>query len=188
MTRTPIRAARPNSRPKATKTPPPASPVRRKAEPRAEPGRVTLAVVTGAHGVGGEVKVKLFTDDLAPYRSFNAGALTLAGLRGNIARFAEVADRTAAEALRGTALTVARAELPPLAEGEYYHADLINLPVVTPDDAPVGRVVAVENFGAGDVIEVERTDGRTFMAPMRPEAVPDWTPERLVLAPEFVQD
>lgn len=144
-------------------------------------------MVTGAHGVGGDVKLKLFTDDLAPYRAFNGGALTLAALRGNIARFAEVPDRTAAEALRGTALTVARAELPPLDEGEYYHADLIGLPVHTPDGAPVGRVVAVENFGAGDVIEIERDSGKTFMAPLRPEAVPHWNADRLVLDPAYVE-
>lgn len=188
MTTPRTRGGRPRSRPKAGTPPRPASPVRPKAEPRADPGRVTLAVVTGAHGVGGEVKLKLFTDDLSRYRAFNAGALTLTGLRGNIARFAEVPDRSAAEALRGIALTVARTELPPLAEGEYYHADLIDLPVVAPDGAAVGRVVAVENFGAGDVIEVERPDGRTFMAPMRPEAVPDWNADRLLLAPEFAQD
>lgn len=156
------------------------------ARPPAEPGKVVLAVVTGAHGVGGEVKLKLFTDDLSPYRAFNGGTLTLASVRANIARFAEVADRTAAEALRGTALTVVRAELPPLGEGEYYHADLIGLPVVTPDGGAVGQVAAVENFGAGDVIEVERPDGRTFMAPLRADAVPEWDAERLVIAPEFV--
>lgn len=147
---------------------------------------MTLAVVTGAHGIGGEVKLKLFTDDLSPYRAFNHGALTLASLRGNIARFAEVADRTAAEALRGTALTVARATLPPLGEGEYYHADLIGLPVRLPDGTRIGQVVAVENFGAGDVIDVERADGRQFMAPMRPDAVPEWNSERLILDPAFI--
>lgn len=131
------------------------------------------------------MKLRLFTDDLASYAVFNGGALTLRGLRGNIARLAEVADRTAAEALRGTALTVARAELPPLAEGEYYHADLIGLPVITPDGEAVGRVVSVENFGAGDVIEVERPDGRRFMVPLNPEAVPDWNRERLLLADAF---
>ena len=142
--------------------------------------------MVGAHGVGGEVKLKLFTDDLSPYRVFNAGALTLRSVRGPIARFAEVVDRSAAEALRGTALTVARAELPPLGKGEYYHADLIGLPAVTPDGVAVGQVIAVENFGAGDVIEIERPDGKTFMAPLRPDAVPEWTAERLVIAPDFV--
>jgi len=147
---------------------------------------VTLAVVAGAHGVGGAVKLKLFTDDIGPYRTFNGGALNCTSIRGNIANFREVPDRTAAEALRGTMLTVPRAELPPLGEGEYYHADLIGLPVVTPDGAPAGRVVAVENFGAGDVVEVKRPDGRLVMLPMTPAAVPEWSPERLVADPAYL--
>ena len=103
---------------------------------------VTLAVVIGAHGVTGEVRLKFFTGDLTPYRSFNDGALTLKSLRGQIARFAEVADRNAAEALRGTALTVPRSLLPPLGEGEYYHADLVDLPCLV-DGAEIGRVFAI---------------------------------------------
>jgi 16S rRNA processing protein RimM len=130
---------------------------------------VTLAVVTGAHGVTGEVRLKLFTDDLAAYRSFNGGTLTLKSIRdgsnGAIARFAEVADRNAAEGLRGTELTVPRSALPPLAEGEYYHVDLIGLPVATDAGTAVGTVAAVENFGAGDILEIEQPDGRRFMVP-----------------------
>jgi 16S rRNA processing protein RimM len=167
---------------------PTSAPAPRAAEPGPRgPGTVVLAAVAGAHGVGGEVKLKLFSDNLAAFRSFNDGALTLVSLRGDgIARFAEVADRTAAERLRGTVLTVPRDALPPLGEGEYYHADLLGLPVVTPEGERVGMVVEVENFGAGDLIEVERPDGRRFMAPMRPEAVPDWSAERLILAPAFI--
>lgn len=135
---------------------------------------VVLAAVTGAHGVGGEVKLKLFTEDLAPYRRFNGGALTLLTLRGNIARFEGVTDRNAAERLRGTQLTVDRAELPPLEDGEYYHSDLVGLPAVSVSGEELGRVVAVENFGAGDILEIERTNGRRFMVPMRADAVPEW--------------
>ena len=141
---------------------------------------VTLAAIAGAHGVGGEVKLKFFTGDLSGNKSFNDGALTLQTLRGNIARFAEVLDRTAAERLRGTALTVPRDTLPPLGEGEYYHADLIGLPAVSTDGAALGHVVAVENFGAGDVIEIERSDKKRFMVPMHPDAVPEWG-ERVVI-------
>ena len=176
-------ADRPRRRPKEATTPPPPT----TARPRPEPGQVVLAVVTGAHGVGGEVKLKLFTDDLTPYRTFNDGALTITSLRGQIARFAEVADRTAAEALRGAALTVARSALPPLPAGEFYHADLIGLSVRLPDGSEVGHVVAVENFGAGDLIEVERRDGKRWMAPLRPEAVSDWNEDRLILHPDFLQ-
>uniref|UniRef100_UPI001575EF5A ribosome maturation factor RimM n=1 Tax=Sphingomonas bacterium TaxID=1895847 RepID=UPI001575EF5A len=100
--------------------------------------------------------------------------------------FAEIGDRAAAEAMRGTALTIARDALPPLEEGEYYHADLIGLPCVTRSGEAIGAVVAVENFGAGDVIEIERADGKRFMVPMRPEAVPEWSAERLVVDEAFV--
>ena len=121
---------------------------------------------------------------MSSYKSFNDGALTLKTLRGNIARFAEVPDRTAAERLRGTTLTVPRDTLPPLGEGEYYHADLIGLPAVSTDGAALGHVVAVENFGAGDVIEIERPDKKRFMVPMRPDAVPEWG-ERVVVDAAF---
>ena len=150
---------------------------------------VTLAVVVGAHGIGGEVRLKVFADDIAPFTRFNDGALTAKSMRtgtnGTIVRFAEILDRTAAEALRGTELTVPRGALPPLAEGEYYHADLIGLPVVSTDGEPLGVVAEVANFGAGDVIEIERPDGRRFMVAMRPEAVPDWNDDRLVVDAAF---
>ena len=144
-----------------------------------------LAAITGAHGIGGEVRLKVFADDLSAFTVFNGGTLTMTALRGTIARFAEVPDRTAADALRGPALTVPRDALPPLDEGEYYHADLIGLAVVTTEGEPIGRVVLVENFGAGDVIEIERNTGGRFMAPM--SAVPEWDRERLVLQSEFVE-
>ncbi|MBS0479943.1 MAG: 16S rRNA processing protein RimM [Proteobacteria bacterium] len=150
---------------------------------------VTLAVVIGAHGVAGEVRLKVFADDLTPFKSFNDGALTLKSLRptpqGAIARFAEVADRNAAEALRGAELTVPRTALPPLAQGEYYHADLVGLAAVSDAGESLGRVVLVENFGASDVLEIERPDGKRFMVPMRPEAVPEWDSERLIVTADF---
>jgi 16S rRNA processing protein RimM len=152
---------------------------------------VTLAVVVGAHGVTGEVRLKVFADDLCVHKVFNAGALTLKSVRegpnGAIARFAEVADRNAAEALRGTELTVPRSALPPLGDGEYYHVDLIGLAAVSDAGEPLGYVRAVENFGAGDVVEIERPSGKTFMVPMRPEAIPEWGDEQLVVAAAFVE-
>jgi 16S rRNA processing protein RimM len=147
---------------------------------------VTLAVVTGAHAVAGEVRLKLFTADLSGYRSFNGGSLTLKSYRNGIARFAEVQDRNAAERLRGTALTVLRSELPPLEEGEYYHADLLGLPCISTTGEALGIVVAIDDFGAGDVIEVERPDTKRFMVPMRPDAVPDWNDDRLVVDEAFI--
>lgn len=153
---------------------------------------VTLAAVTGAHGVTGEVRLKLFGEGVAAlkrYRAFNddgkGSGLTVSKLKedgkgGAIARFAEVTDRTAAEKLRGTALTVPRSQMPPLAEGEYYHADLIGLAAVSTTGEALGVCVNVENFGAGDVLEIERPaedgkPGKRFMVPMREEAVPEWS-------------
>lgn len=150
---------------------------------------VTLAAVAGAHGVGGEVRLKLFTDDLTPYRTLDAGdrVFTLLTVRpgpnGAVARFAEVADRTAAEALRGTLLTVPRAALPPLEPGEYYHADLIGLPCLAGNEE-IGRCVAVENFGAGDIVEIEAAGGARFMAPVASAVTVE--PDRLLIDPDFV--
>lgn len=157
---------------------------------------VAMAAVSGAHGIAGEVRLKLFGDSvsgLKRHKAFNSGALTLSALRddgkgGAIARFAEVADRNAAESLRGTLLTVPRSALPPLGPGEYYHADLIGLPAVADDGTALGTVIAVDNFGAGDVIEVRRADGKTVMVPMRAEAVPEWNDERLVITAAWVAD
>ena len=156
---------------------------------------VTLAAIAGAHGVTGEVRLKLFGEGVATlkrHKAFNDGALTLKSLRddgkgGAIARFAEIADRTAAEALRGTLLTVPRSALPPLEEGEYYHADLLGLAAVSDTGEPLGTVVAVENYGAGDILEIERPDGKRFMVPMTEAAVPEWNAERAVVSSAFTE-
>lgn len=156
---------------------------------------VTLAVVIGAHGVAGEARLKLFgegLESLKAHKTFNGGALTLSKIRsdnkgGAIARFAEVADRSAAEKLRGTTLTVPRAVLPPLEEGEYYHADLIGLPAVTDAGEPVGTIVAVENYGATDLVEIEKPNGKRFLVPLIEAAVPEWNDERLVVSRDFAE-
>lgn len=162
---------------------------------------VTLAAVTGAHGVTGEVRLKLFGEGVAAlkrYRAFNDSALTVEKLRddgkgGAVARFAEVTDRNGAEALRGTALTVPRSTLPPLEDGEYYHADLLGLPAISTTGEALGTCIAIDNFGAGDVLEIERPPedgkrGKRFMVPMRLEAVPEWDGERLVIDAAYTVD
>lgn len=156
---------------------------------------VTLAAITGAHGVAGEVRLKLFgegVEALGRYKSFNDGALTLTRLRadgkgGAIARFAEVSGRTAAEKLRGNVLTVPRSALPPLGEGEYYHSDLVGLPVVTDVVEPVGTISAILNYGAGDLLEIEKPDGKSFLVPMTRDAVPEWNAERLVISADYAE-
>ena len=157
--------------------------------------RVTLAAVAGAHGITGEVRLKLFAesiDSLRRHKAFDAAgrALTLAAIRpdkiGAVARFAEITDRNAAEALRGTVLTVDRAELPPLAEGEFYVADLLGAVCVDTAGVALGTVGAVENYGASDILEIIRPDGRTFMVPITPEAVPDLGPP-VVIDPAYAE-
>lgn len=156
---------------------------------------VTLAAITGAHGVTGEVRLKLFGEGVAAlkrYRAFCDSKLTVTSLRddskgGAIARFAEVTDRTAAEKLRGTALTVPRSTLPPLAEGEYYHADLLGLPAVSTTGEALGECIAIDNFGAGDVLEIRKPDGKRFMVPMKVDAVPEWDDARIVIEAGWVE-
>ena len=156
--------------------------------------QVTLAAIAGAHGIGGEVRLKLFAqsvESIARHKAVMAGnrPLTLVSLKGGsgapIARFAEITDRNGAEALRGTLLTIPRSALPPLAEGEYYHADLIGLPCESAEGERVGTVVAVENFGAGDILEIERSDGVRAMVPFR-AGIADLADGRIVVDPLFL--
>ena len=156
--------------------------------------KIALAAVAGAHGVKGEVRLKLFgegVESLSRHKDVYVGGAqrrliaVRAGGKAAVAKFAGVDDRSAAEALRGTLVEIDRAALPPLADGEYYHADLIGLAAVSDAGEALGRVVLVENFGAGDVLEIERPDGKRFMIPMRPEAVPEWDAERLVVTADY---
>ena len=156
--------------------------------------RVALAAVAGAHGVRGELRLKLFADSvesLARHPRLFVGGRELAlrdikdGGKTAIARFEGISDRPAAEALRGELVEIGRDALPPLAEGEYYHADLIGLPCVDEAGEPLGAVAAVENFGAGDLIEVERPDGKRSLIPFR-EPIARLERERIILDPEFL--
>lgn len=156
--------------------------------------RIALAAVAGAHGIKGEVRLKLFAGDVGNLRHARRlfvgdverrlVSLNSAG-KTPIARFDGVADRSAAEALRGSLVEVDRADLPPLEDGEYYFADLIGLPCVDSEGDPVGTVAAVENFGAGDLLEVESADGRKSLIPFKP-GIADLESGRVVLDREFL--
>lgn len=155
---------------------------------------VVLAAIAGAHGVRGEVRLKLFAESLESLSRHEAvlvgeRELTLTSVKASggaaVARFAEITDRGAAEALRGQLVAVPRAALPPLEEGEYYHSDLIGLPCESPEREPLGTVVAIENYGAGDILEVERPDGRRFMVPFR-DGIADLLADRIVIDPMFL--
>jgi 16S rRNA processing protein RimM len=102
-----------------------------------------------------------------------------------VARLEGVEDRSAAEALRGTLVEVDRSALPPLEEGEYYHADLLGLSAVDREGRSAGTVVAVENFGAGDLLEIEDAGGKRSLIPFK-EGIADLEEGRVVLDPEFL--
>ena len=152
------------------------------------------AAVAGAHGVKGELRLKLFADSvesLARHSRLYVGGRQLAlrhvqdGGKTAIARFEGIADRSAAEALRGQLVEIDRDALPPLEEGEYYHADLIGLSCVDEAGALLGSVVSVENFGAGDLLEVERANGQRSLIPFR-DPIARQDGQRIILDPEYL--
>ena len=156
--------------------------------------RVALAAVAGAHGVKGELRLKLFADSiesLARHSRLHVGGRELAlrdikeGGKSAIARFEGISDRTAAEGLRGSLVEIERDALPALEEGEYYHADLVGVACVDEGGAMLGTVVTLENFGAGDLLEVERPDGKRSLIPFR-EPIARLEGEHIVLDPEFL--
>ena len=156
--------------------------------------RIALAAVAGAHGVKGELRLKLFSDSaesLTRHETLFVGGveMRLLSIRDSgktaVARFERVGDRSAAEALRGSLVEVDRSALPPLEEGEYYHADLIGLPAVDQQGEPVGTVSAVENYGAGDLLEIEAPDGRRSLIPVR-DGIADLIDGRIVLDRAFL--
>lgn len=143
---------------------------------------VCVGAIAGAFGVAGEARVKSFCADpqaIADYgpvvtedgRSFTL-TLTRAVKDGFAARLSGVATREAAEALKGTRLHVPRERLPDPGPDEFYHADLIGLAVHDTGGAPVGRVHAVHDFGAGDLIEVLSAEGKSLMLPFTAAVVP----------------
>lgn len=155
--------------------------------------RIALAAVAGAHGVKGEVRLKLFSDSvesLSRHETLFVGGAErrlLAVREGKmaVARFEGVDDRSAAEALRGSLVEVDRSALPALEEGEYYHVDLIGLPAVDGQGTAVGTVAAVENYGAGDLLEIESSSGKRSLIPFK-AGVADLANGRIVLDPEFL--
>lgn len=156
--------------------------------------RIALAAVAGAHGIKGEVRLKLFGDSvesLSRQKKLYVGGAEqrLLSVRDGgktaVARFEGVADRAAAEALRGTLVEIDRSALPPLEDGEYYHGDLIGLPARDRDGNPVGTIVSVENYGAGDLLEIETESGKRSLIPFKP-GIADLEDGRVTLDPDFL--
>jgi 16S rRNA processing protein RimM len=144
---------------------------------------VLVGRIGAAHGIRGEVRVKAFTDpavaiaDYGPLTLRDGRRLTVARLRDQgtmlIVAFREVTDRNAAETLNGLDLHVPRSALPePEDEETFYHTDLIGLAVVDGSGTELGRIVAVPDFGAGDLLEVRREGRPSFYVPFTRAFVP----------------
>lgn len=146
---------------------------------------ILLGHISTAQGIRGEVVVKSYTDDPADIASYGpltdkTGAMVYelsvvrVDKKGVIARVKGIADRTAAETLRGTELYIPRDRLPEPADDELYHADLIGLEAITADGTIVGEVIAIQNFGAGDLVEIRLTGmTRTEFVPFDEHFVPE---------------
>jgi 16S rRNA processing protein RimM len=157
--------------------------------------RILVAEIGAAHGIRGEVRLWSFTQDPMAVKDYpltsedGAQKFVIERLRPAkdflVARLAGIADRTAAERLRHTRLYVAREHLPEPEADEYFHADLVGLAAVATDGRDLGSVVAVHNFGAGDIIEIKPATGASMMLPFTRTAVPqvDLEARRLIVDP-----
>ena len=145
---------------------------------------VLLATVLGAHGLKGEVWVKTFTeapDSLGAYGPLHAKdgrAFTLEALRPGkegeaIAAFVEIRDREAADALKGVELFVSRSALPEAGTGAFYHADLVGLDAEDDQGRRIGKVQAVHNYGAGDVLVIAGDGGEEILLAFTRDNVPE---------------
>lgn len=164
---------------------------------------VLLGRIAGAQGLKGEVKINSFTEIpeniglyglLSDQHGKQYAIESVRALKGAAiaARIAGISDRTAAEALRGTQLFVARDKLPALDEDEWYYEDLIGLAAISPEGEPIGEVIAVQNYGAGDLLEIRQEGARqTLFIALTQEAVPDVNIEAgrvTVCLPEEIDD
>ncbi len=156
--------------------------------------QILLGRIIGPHGLKGEVKIKSFTTDPLDIASYGplatgdgrlfrltnvrlAGDVVIAGIKG-------VADRTLAEALKGLELKIDRDDMPETNDGEFYEADLVGLAVFDEGGDKVGEALGFQNFGAGELLEIKRTTGRTGYVPFADSMVPEVDVEkgRIVLS------
>lgn len=159
-----------------------------------------MATLLAAHGVRGWVKLHWHGADpahAAEYKtlcdkSARAFEITEQRMQGKVlaVKFKGVDDRTAAEKLRGTELFIARDVLPAPSENEYYHVDLIGLAAQTPDDGLIGIVKSIQNFGAGDILEIERLNNDLEFYPFDAATVQkvDFENEVIVLSPPIMDE
>lgn len=161
-----------------------------------DPDLVLMAQIGAAHGIRGEVRVKPFGSDpmaLADYGPLRdktgSREFTIQSLRPQksvlVVRFKNISSRNEAEALKGTELYVRREALPPADEDEFYHIDIIGLTVFTVNEDHVGTVIAIPDFGAGELLEVKPERGPSYLIPFTEEIVPhiDLNAGRIIIDP-----
>lgn len=154
--------------------------------------RIMVAKIATAHGIRGFVKLHIYADDeqLANgklYTSENGNntldiTLKNATAKHWLAAVDGVTDRNAAEALRGTELYVDHEILPEIGEDEFYYSDLIGLPAMDEDGAEIGKIIAVENFGASDLIEIQPQGKESFYLPVSDETLLEITDDKIVVS------
>jgi 16S rRNA processing protein RimM len=158
------------------------------------PAQICIARIGAPHGVRGAVRLWTFTEDPLAVKRYGPLA-TRDGTRqfevthareakGHlVATLKGVTTREDAERLNGVELYIAREKLPVAGEDEYYHADLIGLAAVTSAGEPLGRVIAIHNFGAGDILEIAPPQGATMLLPFTNAVVPsvDFAAGRVVI-------
>lgn len=172
-----------------------------KTDPNSGDTLIVIGALAGAHGVQGEAKVRAFGDPdaiasygpfldetgktiLTPKKARHSGGETV------IVRFEETVTREQLLAMKGTLLYVPRAALPDTEEDEFYYSDLLGLAVENLDGEPLGQVKAVQDFGAGDLLEIQPPEGASFYLPFTREAVPhvDLKARKLVANPPEVEE
>ncbi|MEP2703585.1 MAG: ribosome maturation factor RimM [Roseibium sp.] len=148
-----------------------------------ETSKVLMATIGAAHGIRGEVRVKPYGDDLLSFTDYSVlttkdgkQSFEVVSARVKktvvITKFAEIKDRNQAEALNGIDLYIDRDELPEPEEDEFYYSDLNGLSVLDPGGELLGKIAAVQDFGAGDLLEIRPKRGKTFYVPFTKDFVP----------------
>ncbi|MBO6510160.1 MAG: ribosome maturation factor RimM [Roseibium sp.] len=146
--------------------------------------KVLMAKIGAAHGIRGEVRVKPFGDDPLSFTDY--GVLTTRDGKKSfeverarvqktvvVTKFREITDRNQAEELNGTELYIDRNQLPEPEEDEFYYSDLNGLSVIDQNGETLGKIVSVQDFGAGDLLEVRPSRGKTFYIPFTRDFVPE---------------
>ena len=146
-------------------------------------GKICIAQIGAAHGVRGEVRIKLFSDDPKSLTQYGAlsnadGSRTFAIETSRLSKTVYVCrikglrDRNEAEALNGVKLYIDRDQLPELDEEEFYHSDLIGLEARLEDGTQLGSIVGIPDFGAGDLLDIAPKKGKGFYLPFTLAVVP----------------